>query len=108
MQTANKLLSNDSLYASVNQHTILKRIYRFIIELGSVGTFLSITFLWVFTYLGYYTLTGMSLSVVVASTSSNKLYLFLGFFFYILHWVSILAYVDTKEICKKYKVTVIN
>ena len=106
METANKILS-DTLYAMENKNPLLKKICRVVIELGSVGTFLSIAFLWVFTYLGYYTLTGMSLGDIVSSPTSNKSYLFLGFLFYILHIVYDLTYVNSDKICKKYKVAVI-
>ncbi len=86
---------------------IQKFLREILLGIGSQGISLSITFLFAYTYLSYWTITDISLSNVIYYTKEYSIYLWLAVFFYLLHMNYILTYTNMNKICKKYNVTVI-
>ena len=106
METANKILS-DTLYAAENKYSTLKKIKRTITDLGYEGVSLSVIFLFVYTYLGYYKLTGISLGEMQYMGVADDHLIYMSVLFYLLYMFHVITSVDMNKICKKYKVSVI-
>lgn len=84
---------------------MLKRTLTTILEFGDQRIVL--IFLFVYVYLSYYSVTGMSLSQLVRYSDTSKMYLYISLASYLLYGVRILTYVNMKKICAKHKVVVI-
>ncbi len=102
-----KPLHHTTSNTTKNTKPVWRIFYNTIIDLGRIGTFGSMAFLWVFTYFGYYLITDISLRGIVDSTESNKTYLYIAFIFYILNIIYWITDVNVNKICKKHNVAVI-
>lgn len=82
-------------------------IKNILLSLGEVGVVMSVVFLFLYTYLSYYSVTQIRVGELYLITDKYILYLWVALAWYILHMIYILTSVNTEKICKKYNVVVI-